>query len=166
MSVRCRRPPSTRQPGVKAAERIGVAPTPPPGSPAKPASSSHILTSFSWICIHVLYSIDSLDRAYLCANSTLPAESPIYHRHAILYFDSSMRANINTETTTSTFAALNKNHNLTSNVFLFCAPSLHPKLGWVLEVALSLLYRKLGRPEEERSWQLQKAHPIHDHERN
>jgi len=163
MSVRCR-PPSTRQPGVKSAEGIGVASTPAPGSPAKPASSSHVLTSFSWICTHGLCNIDSLDRTCLRTGSALLAEPRVYHCYAILYVDSSMRANINAKATTGTFAALNRNHNLTSNVFLSCDLSPCPEPGRALEVALSLLYCRWDKAGEERSWQLQKARPIHDHE--
>jgi hypothetical protein len=163
MSVRCR-PPSTRQPGVKAAEGMGVSSTPAPGSSAEPASSSHVLTSFSWICIHGLYNMDSLDGTYLRTDSALPAESRIYHCYAILYSDSSMRANINAETTTGTYAALSRNHHLSSNVFPSRDLSLCPEPGRVPEVALSLPYCRLGKSEEVCSWQLQKAHPTDDHE--
>jgi len=161
-------PPSPGKPGIETAEGVGVTSAPPPASPAKPASSSHTVTSFLQFGIHRLDNTDSSGRTYFRTDFTLTAESLVYHRYAILYPDSPLWACLNTKSTTATFLPVNKNHTLTSNVFQLPGNDLPtcPSRGRVVELALCLMYCRQGKAEGVHSWQLQKAHPIHDHKRN
>lgn len=106
-------PPPSWQPGIKAAEGIGITSTPASSStPAKPASSSHHVTPFPRFCIYWRYRIDSISGACCCAVSTFPTQCLVYHRYITLDTYSLLRANIGTISATGTPTTVNNEHRL------------------------------------------------------
>lgn len=104
-------PPPSWQPGIKAAEGIGITSTPASSStPAKPASSSHDVTPFSRFCIYWRSRLDSTIRTGCGAVSTFTTQCLIYHRYVVLDVYSTLRANIDTSAATGTFITVNIEH--------------------------------------------------------
>ena len=110
-------PPPSWQPGIKAAEGIGITSTPastPTSSstPAKPTSSSHDVTPFPRFCIYWRYRIDSISGTCCCAVSTFSTQCLVYHSYIALDTYSFLRANTGASTAPNTLITVNIEHPL------------------------------------------------------